>query len=70
VKQCLQADIELLEELRDFVKARTKLEVEFAQSLQKLAASHLAKRKTPEAPAPNNEVYEGAHERCLSQAVV
>jgi hypothetical protein len=37
------------------LQADMKLEIEFAQSLQKLAQSHLAKRKGPEQPPVDSQ---------------
>lgn len=39
----MQSEAELVDGFRDFVKARAKLDLEYAQSLQRLAQSHLAK---------------------------
>eukprot|EP01137_Pigoraptor_chileana_P033437 Opistho-2@24272 len=45
-----QAEYELLEDVRQFVKARAQLDADYAQGLQKLTAQFLTKRKWPGNP--------------------
>eukprot|EP01134_Creolimax_fragrantissima_P000304 CFRG0304T1 len=43
-----QSDLEVLEDLRDFARARAKLENDYATALQKLAQSSLSRRRWPD----------------------
>lgn len=42
------SEVDLLEEMRAFMQVRLKIEAEYAQSLQRLSSSYLARRKWPQ----------------------